>query len=80
MQNMTCITFGQPHVSVDLIQAVAKRRPEMVTTINTLFVKEDLIPSLMGLLDESWSQEALQASVLEQHLLTPVQQRQTMVS
>ena len=53
--NMTCVTFGQPHVAVDIIQRVARRRPEMVTTIHAVFVDEDQVPSLMGLLDECWS-------------------------
>ena len=54
-KNMTCITFGQPHVEVEIIKEVARRRPEMVTTINAIFISEDHIPSLMGLLDECWS-------------------------
>ena len=54
-KNMTCITFGQPQVEVDIIKEVARRRPEMVTTINAIFITEDHIPNLMGLLDECWS-------------------------
>ena len=77
IQNMTCIAFGLPHVSVDVIQKVAIRRPEMVKTINAIFIEEDQIPKLMGLLDECWSQQAQQASDLELHLSAPVQ---TMVS
>ena len=56
-KNMTCITFGQPLVSVDIVQKVARRRPEMVTTINAVFTEQDQIPSLMGLLDECWSEK-----------------------
>ena len=58
--NMTCVTFGQPHVVVDIMQRVAKRRSEMVTTINAIFVDEDQVPSLMGLLDECWSDKGQQ--------------------
>ena len=58
--NMTCVTFGQPHVAVDVIQRIARRRPEMVTTINAIFIDEDQIPSLMGLLDECWSDKVRQ--------------------
>ena len=59
--NMTCVTFGQPHVAVNVIQRVAKSRPEMVATINAIFIDEDQVPSLMGLLDECWSDKVQQA-------------------
>ena len=59
-ENMTCITFGQPLVTVDIVHRVAIKRPEMVTTINAIFTKQDQIPSLMGLLDECWSAKAQQ--------------------
>ena len=54
-ENLACITFGQPHVRVDVVQRVARRRPEMVSTIHAIFTEEDLLPSFMGLLDECWS-------------------------
>ena len=63
-KNMTCITFGQPLVSVDIIQNVAIRRPEIVTTINAVLTEQDQIPSLMGLLDECWSEKAQTKSAL----------------
>ena len=82
--NMTCITFGQPHVSINVIQWVARRRPEMVETINAIFVEEDQIPRLMGLLDECWSQKAQQSqntSMLEGHRLSiPVHQDKLVVN
>ena len=59
--NMICVTFGHPHVSVDVIQKVARRRPEMVATINDIVIEEDEIPMLMRLLDESWSEKAQQS-------------------
>lgn len=54
-ENLTCITFGQPHVRVDVVQKVARRRPEMASTVHAILTEEDLLPSLMGLLDECWS-------------------------
>ena len=54
-ENLTCITFGQPLVRVDVIQKVVRRRPEMVSTIHAIFTEVDHLPSLMGLLDECWS-------------------------
>ena len=54
-ENLTCITFGQPHVRVDVIQRVARRRPEMVSTIHAICTEVDHLPSLMCILDECWS-------------------------
>jgi hypothetical protein len=54
-ENLTCITFGQPHVRINVVQRVAKRRPEMISTIHAIFTEVDHLPSLMGLLDECWS-------------------------
>ena len=54
-KNMTCITFGQPNVEVEIIRRATERRPEMAMTIHAVFIAEDHIPSLMGLLDQSWS-------------------------
>ena len=80
---MICVTFGQPHVSVDVIQRVAGRRPEMVSTINDIAIEEDEIPMLMGLLDESWSEKAQQSqnsSTQNVHLPAIVNRRHTNVS
>ena len=60
-ENMACITFGQPHVTVEIIDRVARRRPKMVSTIHAIFIKDDQIPSLMGLLDECWSDDIQQS-------------------
>ena len=53
--NMACITFGQPLVAVQVIQRVVRRRPEIVSTLHAVYLEEDLVPSLMNLLNESWS-------------------------
>lgn len=60
-ENMTCITFGQPHVAVEIIERVARRRPKMVSTIHAIFISGDQVPSLMGLLDECWSSDIQQS-------------------
>ena len=54
-ENMTCITFGQPHVMIDVIQSVAKRKPEMISTFHSVYLEDDHIPSVLSLLDECWS-------------------------
>ena len=57
--NLTCITFGKPCVSVRVIQTVAQRRPEISTTIHSIYSEIDVVPSLMSFLDESWSAKDL---------------------
>ena len=57
-KNMTCITFGQPLVSVDIVQKMARERRDIVTTVHAIFTEQDQIPSLMGLLDGCWSEKA----------------------
>ena len=80
-ENMTCITFGQPLVSVDVIQRVAKARPEMVTTIHAIYTEQDQIPSLMSLFDECWSQKSQQTqSKSSVHVSVAVSNAQTAVS
>ena len=57
--NLTCITFGKPRVSVRVIQTVAQRRPEIASTIHSIYSESDNVPSLMSYLDESWSAKDL---------------------
>ena len=81
--NMTCVTFGQPHVVVDIIQEVARKWSEMVTTIHAIFVNEDQFPSLMGLLDECWSDKVQQAqsrSALGVQMSAPANPSQSVVT
>ena len=54
-ENMTCITFGQPHVKIEVIQSVARRKPEMISTFHSVYLEDDHIPSVLSLLDECWS-------------------------
>ena len=56
-QNLVCITFGQPHVSMPMLDRVASRRPELVSTIHSFQCEDDPVPRLLRFLDVSWSQE-----------------------
>ena len=81
-ENMTCITFGQPLVSVDVIQRVTRARPEMVTTVHAIFIEQDQIPSLMSLLDVSWNQKSQKTEskgTLGAHVSMAINNAQTMV-
>ena len=58
-ENLACITFGQPHVTLQIVQKVAMQRPDFTTTIHTVYSQDDCVPQLMRFLDESWSSEEL---------------------
>ena len=58
-ENLACITFGQPHVTLQIVQKVATQRPDLTSTIHTVYSQDDCVPQLVRLLDESWSSEAL---------------------
>lgn len=54
-ENLACITFGQPHVALQIVQTVAMQRPDFTTTIHTVYSQDDCVPQVMRFLDESWS-------------------------
>ena len=54
-ENLACITFGKPPVSIELAQSVAQRRPDISSTIHSIQMEDDLVPSLMSFLDVSWN-------------------------
>ena len=60
-ENMLCITFGQPLVSVEVVQRVVRNRPEIISTLHSIYLEDDHIPSLLSLLDECWSAKLQQA-------------------
>ena len=56
-QNLVCITFGQPHVAMPMLDRVTKLCPELVSTIHSFHCEDDPVPRLLRFLDVSWSQE-----------------------
>ena len=61
-ENLICITFGKPLVSIKLAQSVAQRRPDISSTIHSIQMEGDSVPYLMRFLDVSWSAQELQES------------------
>ena len=59
IENLVCVTFGQPFVAEQLVKRVALTRPGIVGTLHAIYTQDDLVPSLMRLLDDSWSAKAL---------------------
>ena len=59
IENLVCVTFGQPFVAEQLVKRVALTRPGIVGTLHAVYTQDDLVPSLMRLLDDSWSAKAL---------------------
>ena len=58
-QNLVCITFGQPHVAMPMLDRAARQRPELVSTIHSFYCEDDPVPRLLRFLDVSWSQEGM---------------------
>ena len=55
IENLVCVTFGQPFVAEQLVLT----RPGIVSTLHAIYTQDDVVPSLMKLLDDSWSAKAL---------------------
>ena len=58
-ENLACITFGQPHVALQIVQKVAMQRSDFTATIHSVYSQDDCVPKLMRYLDECWSSEEL---------------------
>ena len=56
-QNLVCITFGQPHVTVPMLESAAAQNPELASCIHSFYCEDDPVPRLLRVLDRSWSQE-----------------------
>ena len=54
-QNLTCITFAQPHIPIPWFSLVAKECQDMVSTMHTVYWKEDVVPRLAMALNECCS-------------------------
>ena len=50
-ENLTCITFAQPHIPVPQLADLARDRPEIKSTIHAIYYEEDVFPLLVRLLD-----------------------------
>ena len=56
-QNLVCITFGQPHISMPMLDRVASQRSELVNTIHSFHCENDPVPRLLRFLDVSWKEK-----------------------
>ena len=54
-ENLVCITFAQPHIPVPGLPEVAIERPDLVSTIHTVYWEGDLVPRLSRFLNECCS-------------------------
>ena len=67
-QNLVCITFGQPHVTVPMLESAAAQNPELASCIHSFYCEDDPVPRLLRVLDKSWSLE-LSHKGRERHLV-----------
>ena len=70
-QNLICITFGQPHVTVPMLESVAAQNPELASCIHSFYCEDDPVPRLLRVLDRSWSQEGTHKG-RESHVVPPL--------
>ena len=54
-ENLACITFGQPYLRVPQLLEIAEQRPDIVSTIHTIYWQDDVMPRLMRFLNECCS-------------------------
>ena len=54
-ENLACITFAQLHIPVPHLPEVTRERPDLVSTIHTVYWEEDLVPRLARFLNECCS-------------------------
>ena len=54
-ENLACITFAQPHIPVQWLPEVARERPDLVSTVHTVYWEEDLVPRLARFFNECCS-------------------------
>ena len=54
-ENLACITFGQPHVTVPLLLKVAREQPDLTSTIHSIYWQDDVMPRLTRFLNECCS-------------------------
>lgn len=55
--DFVCITFGQPIISLPIVQEVREECPEFESVVHSIFTKADLIPRLMKFLDQKYEEE-----------------------
>ena len=70
-QNLICITFGQPHVTVPMLESPAVQNSELASCIHSFYCEDDPVPRLLRVLDRSWSQEDTHEGG-ESHVVLPL--------
>ena len=77
-ESLACITFGQPHIPVPLLSETATLRPELASTVHSIYLKDDVVPRLSKFLNECCS--SLKNPDSESSAVMKVQRQQKMVS
>ena len=48
LKQAVCIAFGLPFMKIQLIDQVLRMCPDLKKSIHSIFLKEDLVPQIMG--------------------------------
>ena len=48
LKQAACITFGQPFIKIQLVDEVLRMHPDVKKSIHSVFLKDDLVPQIMG--------------------------------
>ena len=51
-ENVACLTFGQPLISLPHVMDVVQATPEFESIVHSIYHKEDAVPRVMSFLDE----------------------------
>lgn len=59
-ENLICVTFAQPLITIPAVQEIAEECPEFESTVHSIFMSTDLAPQLMKFLDQKFEEQCSQ--------------------
>ena len=58
LHRLKCITFGQPQISMTLVEQIVDRFPEFVESVHALYLESDAFPRVMASFDRLYEQRS----------------------
>ena len=59
-ENLICVTFAQPLITIPVVQEIAEECLEFESTVHSIFMRADLAPQLMKFLDQRFEEQCSQ--------------------